>query len=285
VPIPPVLWTDPLLLWTGEELMAPECPRDRAGMIVYEGHADPIDPPACPECTCELPAGECELPADLTASTGFCGEAGMHYDFSGLDPMGCNQDHPVIGLADLKSVTVGALIMTESGCASTVLPPPPKSGATSWKTYARACRGVAFPPCLDPSFLCAPTAEPPPEGFSQCVYRQGNHECPPEYPDKRVFFDGMTDTRTCSPCSCGDPIGSFCSAVVSVYQGDLCTTLVEPLGVDSIAPSCDNIVPVPALLGKKVEDVTYQPGACPASGGELVGSPDFGGESTFCCQE
>jgi len=286
VPIPPVLWTDPLLLWSGEELMAPDCPADRAGKIVYEGHADPVDPPECPTCTCEPPAGECGLPSSLIASSEFCGQAGMEFDFSGLDPnpLACDQENAIVGMGDLKSVTISALTVTESGCTSTAIPPPPKTGAMSWKTYARACRGVAYPPCLDPGLLCVPTAEPPPEGFSQCIYRDGDNECPPEYPDKRVFFQDLDDTRTCSSCTCGEPVGSTCTVVISVYEGIGCTMPADTLGADSIAPTCQSIPPVPTLFGKEVDDLTYAPGECPPSGGELVGSADPEGQSTFCCQ-
>src|SRR5262245_50202819 len=74
VPIPPVLWTEPLLLWMGEEMLAPDCPLDRAGELVWQGYADLVDPPRCPTCECEPPTGECGLPENLTASTKLCGQ-------------------------------------------------------------------------------------------------------------------------------------------------------------------------------------------------------------------
>jgi hypothetical protein len=266
--------------------MAPPCPADRAGQQVYEGHADPIDPPACAACTCEPPTGECELPSLLIASTAFCGELGVPHDFSGLDPTECDIENPVPLNQTPKSVTIAPLTLMESGCKPPDSPPPLGNGAASWKTYARACRGVAFPPCLDPSKLCVPTAEPPPEGFAQCIYREGDHECPLDYPDKRLFFDKGTDTRSCSPCSCGDPIGSVCSATVRMYQDALCTVVAKDADVTSIEPKCVDLQVPPdvALLGKKVENITYEPGSCPPSGGEPVGAADLQGPSTFCCQ-
>lgn len=289
VPIPPVDWTDPLLLWTGDELLAPECPADRAGQIVYEGHADPVDAPACPECTCEPATGECGLPSILTVSSGLCGQPGMEYDLSGLDADStvCNTENGVAAGNDPQSVTIGPLTVMESGCEPPETPPPLGNDAASWKTYGRACRGVAFPPCLDPNLLCVPTAAPPPEGFSQCIYREGDHECPQVYSEKRLFFNDVTDTRSCAPCACGAPTGSVCSATVPLYQDVMCSAFVTELNPDSLGPTCINLTPPPqgqALLGKSVTDITFQPGSCPPSGGEPVGSADLMGPSTFCCQ-
>jgi hypothetical protein len=217
------------------------------------------------------------------------GAGGTSYDFSGLDPdpQVCNIETPVEPVAPdpaPKSVTIEPLELVENGCTP-VMPPPPADGSASWKTFARACRGITFAACLDSAFICVPTAEPPPEGFSQCVFREGDHECPSDYPDKRVFYDAMVDTRGCSPCMCGDPTGSTCSADLSVYQDALCSMPAGGQTMTSNAPACLNVPPlVNALLGKKVKDIVYKPGLCPAIGGEPVGSTDLMGPSTFCCQ-
>jgi hypothetical protein len=283
LPIPPVQWKDPILLWSGPEMMAPACPADRAAQMVYEGHADPVDPPECAACACEPPAGECELPSVLTASTGLCNEFGLPYDFSGLDPTDCNTDHGVPAMLGPMSVAIAPLRITERGCQPVDPLPPLENGPTSWQTYARGCRGIAFAPCSDPARLCVPTAEPPPEGFAQCIFREGDHECPEEYPDKRVFYDGANDTRSCSACACGEPIGSVCSATVTVYGDTGCTVGPLVYFMNSNERQCQSLIS-PAALGKKVDDITYEPGSCPSSGGEPVGSADLIGASTFCCQ-
>jgi hypothetical protein len=38
-------------------------------------------------------------------------------------------------------------------------------------------------------------------------------------------------------------------------------------------------------MGKKVEDITYEPGSCEPIGSEPIGSADLLGPTTFCCQE
>ena len=287
VPIPLLGWSLPVLLWSGPELLAPGCPPDRAGIVQYEGHADPNDPPECPSCSCEPPIGECALPSLLTASTQICGVEGpapQFYDFSGLtpDPTMCNTTNSIpAGL--IYSMTLGPLTMIETGCKP-VTTLSPRSGAAPWKTFARAC-GTGVSPCQDPDARCIATAEPPP-GYSQCIYQEGERECPSVYPNQRVFYDGISDSRRCSECSCGAPEGGECSAYVRVYQDALCTVLVAGHLVSSDASwvACDDIVTSHALGGKTSTAPVYEPGTCEPSGGEQLGSVELLRPSTFCCQ-
>jgi hypothetical protein len=283
VPSPPPEWSLPVLLWSGPELEAPACP---AGILQYEGHADPIDPPKCPVCSCEPPTGECELPTYLIASTQTCagdGPGPILYDFSGfdLDPTICNTDNPVPAILGTRSLTVGPVGMTETGCKP-VATLPPRSGATRWKTFARACNfGVSA--CSIPGVICVPTAEPPP-GFSQCIHQSGQHECPSDYPDRRVFYNEISDSRHCSECTCGVPKGGVCTAPLRMYQDASCMMVVTG-GSYSLTETCCDIPAGTDLLSKKVWTAPiYEPGACEPIGGEPIGSVDLNGPSTFCCQ-
>ena len=286
-PLLPLGWSRPVLLWSGPQFEAPECPADRAGIVQYEGHADPNVPPECFSCSCEPSTGECELPSFLTAGSQKCGfqdPPPIIYDFSGLDPepMSCNTTNAIP--ADLiKSLTISPLIMTESGCKP-VTTLPPKSGDVSWKTFARAC-GSVVSPCQDQGALCVSTAEPPP-GYSQCIYQQGEHECPSGYPDRRVFYDDISDSRHCSECSCGAPEGSECSSYVRAYEDATCSILVSVDLVSStqLWAECGDMVTSPALGGKTATAPIYEPGTCEPSGGEPSGSVELKGPTTFCCQ-
>ena len=287
VPLPPLGWSLPVLLWSGPELEAPECSATQAGVTQYEGHADPIGPPNCPACSCEPPTGECALPSFLTASNQVCDSEGpglAFYDFSGLDPepMSCNTDNVVAPVLGPKSLTFGPPILTESECKPVTTLPPPRSGATSWRTFVRAC-GYGVSACSNPGALCIPAAGPP-AGFSQCIYQSGQHECPSSYPDRRVFYDEVSDSRHCSECACGAPEGSVCSVYLRVYKDALCTELMAGSTVHLMG-TCSNLVENAGLGSKRVmTPPTYEPGACEPSGGELTGSLELNGPSTFCCQ-
>jgi hypothetical protein len=253
----------------------------------YEGHADPIDPPDCPACTCEPPTGECELPAAITAYPEPACAGATNYDFSPPDSWDgmCNGDITISAAQAPKSVRIERLTLTESACKPPE-PPPPLGEAASWKTFARACRGYGFSPCLDPGMLCVPTAEPPPQGFSQCIFQKGELECPPGYPNKHVFYDDISDSRRCSECSCGAPQGGVCRATVSVFQEGGCSTKRSEAEMDSLIPRCVPLYPTPvdALGSKQATPPVYEPGSCEPIGGEVVGSTALVGPSTFCCQ-
>ena len=285
VPLPPLRWSLPVLLWSGPVLEAPECPAAWAGAIQYEGHADPIGPPKCPVCSCAPPTGECELPSFLVASTQTCagdGPGPFFFDFSGLDPdpMSCNTDNPVAAGLGVNSLTVGPVLMTESGCKP-VATFPPKSGVATWKTFARAC-GQAVSTCSDPGALCVPTVEPPP-GFSQCIYESGEHECPSGYPKRRVYYNEVRDSPYCSECACGVPEGGLCTVPLRAYQDAFCTVIAAG-NAYSLTATCGDI-PEDISLGSKMvlAAPTYEPGACEPSGGELTGSLELKGPTTFCC--
>ena len=286
VPLPPLGWSLPVLLWSGPDLEAPECPATWAGVIQYEGHADPIGPPKCPVCSCEPPTGECALPSFLTANTQTCvgtGPGPTFYDFSGLDPdpMSCNSNNAVAPALGPKSLTYGPLTMTESECKPVTTLPPPRSGTTSWTTFVRAC-GFGVSVCANPDALCVPAAEPPP-GFSQCIYQPGKHECPSSYPDRHVFYNEVNDSRHCSACACGAPEGGNCSAFVESFQDAFCTVLAAGRTIH-LNGACSNLFENTGLGSKKATAPIYEPGVCEPSGGELTGSLELKGPSTFCCQ-
>jgi hypothetical protein len=206
------------------------------------------------------------------------------YDFSGLDldPTSCNTDNPIPAGIGAKSLTIGPIIMTESGCKP-VTTLPPKSGAAAWKMFARAC-GPEVPPCLDPGALCISTALPTP-GYSQCIYRHGEHECPSEYPNRRFFYDEVSDSRYCSECWCGAPEGGECTAYVKAYLEATCTGLSEGRVASSKAdPVCGDTLTDYPLGSKTVTAPVYEPGWCEPSGGEALGAVELIGPSTFCCQ-
>ena len=286
VPLPPLGWSRPVLLWSGPQFEAPECPTDRAGGVQFEGFADPSDAPECPMCSCEPPTATCELPSILTVGTQKCGVEDppqLLYDYSGLVPDStiCVTDNP-FPAGMIHSYSTGPTAMFENGCKP-VATMPPKGGAAAWKTFARAC-GSGGSPCLDPVALCDAPAPPPP-GFSQCLYQQGEHDCPSDYPDRHVFYDDVSDSRHCSECSCGAPQGGDCTAFVVLYKDAECTLLVAGDTVSlKTTWGCGDLTAGNALRGKTATAPVYEPGWCEPGGGEALGSVEPLGPSTFCCQ-
>lgn len=285
VPYPPMDWSRPVLLWSGPDLQAPACPADLAEKVVYEGHADPVDAPACPTCSCEPPTGECDLPSVITVSTETCpdGAGGILYDFSPPDLWDgtCTSNTFVPKALNAKSMTYGVVIKRESECKP-ITTMAPLIGAATWKTLARACVVDEPAPCLDRNALCVPTTEPPP-GFTQCIYRTGEHQCPADYPDRRVFYEDLFDARHCSECSCGAPIDGYCYATMSTFQEAGCSNLENALPIASVVAQCIDILNTD-LVSKMATLPQYAPGSCEPFGGQLLGSAEPLGAATFCCQ-
>jgi hypothetical protein len=102
---------------------------------------------------------------------------------------------------------------------------------------------------------------------------------------KHVFFDDATGGPMCTPCSCGAPVGSLCTAKVSIYGDGTCTTLLATVPASSFAPTCFDVNPAGQAVGSTdISILAYQPGSCPASGGELTGAFALQGPTTFCCK-
>jgi hypothetical protein len=293
VPLAPAGWSEAMLLWSGPVFAVPECP-DRAPSPAYAGFADLVSS-GCGECSCEAPSGSCELPTSFTASADTCADDGpgsAHTFFSAPDPWdGSCTDQGAIpagqlcnGVPCVRSLTIDPLVVNESACtpSQTMVP------KSEWQTAAKACKGTAMPPCEDPGMLCVPTDDPPPDGFSLCIYsyKEGEQDCPPAWPTKHVFYEDFDDSPACTPCTCSDPMGGECSGMVSVYQDTSCSVPVfENFFVTSSAPAlCLDQPPGVALGSKTITGVSFQPGACAPSGGDPAGDPVPLQPSTFCCR-
>jgi hypothetical protein len=297
---PPPGWTGPDLVWIGPEGEAPPCP---AGAPVdgYDGHTDLDAPGACSACQCGPPGGSCGLPATLTASTTTCAGAdaadagAVHTPFDppvGWDG-GCTAGDAVDAGAAcdggpcVQSLTIGSLVLVESGCA------PGASGGSlespaSWMTSARGCQGWLPGWCGDPGHLCAPAGPPGDggEGFRVCIFHDGDTACPLDgpYQERHVFYEGFADARSCAACTCGVPIGGACIAEISIYADSACASTpgyVET--IDATGPACHDLVAGTALGSKAASPPVYTPGACQAGGGEPMGDASPVDPSTYCC--
>ena len=285
-------WEGPFLFSLSPEGMEPPCPA-QAPIIAYQGHDGLLDsPPSCGTCTCSPSSGTCAPPPTLTASATPCVDtSGMTASFSGpalwdgtCTAQDCISPAPSCSQAlSVQSLTAAPLVLTEQACTPTTVIPQDVSVA-SWTTAALACRGMptAGFGCSDPGQTCVPIAVPP--EFSLCIYHEGDVSCPDSYPDKHVAYAGVDDQRTCSACARGAPVGGACTAALSVFKDNACSTLSSTVGLSSTVPTCFDVVPSGQALGSKLSEApVYAPGVCQASGGEPMGQALPEGASTYCC--
>ena len=289
-PLAPVEWRGPAFVWMGKPSEAPECPAS-APVVGDLGFAELSAPLVCGACSCGPPSGSCGLPTTLTAaSTGCAGNAtgatqtpfdapaGWSGSCNGKNPIAANQK--CNGVNCVQSLTIAPLTLTESPCGAGAGPQPSELTHT-WGAVARSCNGVTQGTCEGAGEICSPASDP---GFLRCISRDGDLACPETYSTRHVFFDSFTDTRACSPCGCGAPEGSTCTALVSAYGDSACSSLIGAVTVDASGPACLDILPSGAALGSKLaEEPHYVPGVCQASGGEGTGVALPTNPVTICC--
>jgi hypothetical protein len=128
--------------------------------------------------------------------------------------------------------------------------------------------------------LCVPELVNPLERF--CIYRTGSHACPAgPYSVQTLYYDGFTDDRACTSCTCGAPSGSCQGNLRFAYgAGGSCggtEIAMVPYG------SCVDITtayPGSRMVGNG--PITPQ-GQCTPNGGALQGGVVRAGEVTVCC--
>ncbi|HSN98295.1 MAG TPA: hypothetical protein VLS89_08350 [Candidatus Nanopelagicales bacterium] len=288
VPLPPLGFDGPALLWFGPEAQAPECPA-RAPVKVYEGYGDLQASHECPPCACSQPT--CQLPAGVTASdTASCQGPGFTaFDAPAAWSGACLTAPSVIGSSDLRSVTLEPV--TERPCEPVPQPVPTDLGPFSWSVIARACRGEAIDTvCGDPGLTCLPSAEPPPPGFRQCIMHLvpddgSGVQCPADYPDLHVFYASVEDERACTECTCTQTAPPQCEVLFSTYQDQTCGQVLLSTVVATNPTACWDIASPTATLGSMAATWTMnEPGSCEPSGGASIGEVKPKGPRTFCCQ-
>jgi hypothetical protein len=134
----------------------------------------------------------------------------------------------------------------------------------------------------DAGQVCAPvgTAPFPTQG---CVL-QANAvtACPVEYPaGPYVFYSGVGDERSCSPCTCAAPSGGACSIASPAIEA----CLNPPGGSWDASGACGAITgPEPVRLA--ASPTLSDAGACAvADGGTPTGAAVPTGAVSFCCSQ
>ncbi len=273
--------------WLGPSEEAPPCP-DVAPLLGSEGYANPIAPFTCPSCSC-APAG-CALPEDIDVAAATCdGDGAASIAWGSPAWSGdCTAEGAIPpgqmcgGVPCAQSLKIGA---------TTVMPCAPISeGAEgipdpAWGLTARECKiGPLTGEGCAAAYACVP---PPPVGFTLCVRRSGDDPavlCPtPTYPYRYVVYAGISDQRSCAPCSCGDPQGAACSAYVQAYADGACGAPLASATVALGDPQCADL-PAGTGLGSKAALWTEQtPGSCTPQGGP-VGGIVLSSPETLCCE-
>ena len=277
-------WSAPFIAWMGAKAAAPPCPVVNAAAEIYTGFGDP-EGSACGACKCQAPLGSCKAPPAVTAAAASCAGDGSAVAHTSFDPPiswdgTCTTANAIPagklcgGVPCVQSVTIAPLTLKQGGCLPiepTNVPPP------IWKTFVRACALDSFPRTCDAAAgLCAP--RPPNAEFKVCTLRNGNPAtltCPPTYPDKNVFYDGLAPS--CSPCTCGVPTDSTCTGSIWLFENGACgAPPLQAVKINAEGPTCADLPPGSALGSKTASEPSYSDGYCKPSGGAALAT-------VICC--
>jgi hypothetical protein len=302
----------PYLLWLGPlDAAPPSCPEQALNPQIPTFYEGLVVPERCERCLCQAPTGACELPTELAAyhiHPPVCpAPLGTPFEpFDAPNPWNgmCTSMSPIQGKA-IQSLMIPPLLVKESPTCESGLPPPRALiERAHWTNQAQLCfAGSTGQKCPGTVPLCARalTSEAAKAGFVQCLGKLRvellpgrtpdvtlENICPAAWPYKHELYAGISDTRVCSACSCGAPVGSKCSTSISVdTTAPNCTSSQIMAPVDSTKATCLDVPNGSALLSKRADKPVFEPGKCPPLGGDVVSggvTPNEQGSWILCCR-
>lgn len=294
VPMATAGWSGPALTAIAATSATPACSGD-VSTVAFMGTAGLVAPTACTTCSCGPSSGTCGFPTTIAANAATCALTGATTPVTPFDPAvgwtgACDTNDPIAagklcsGVDCAQSVQVAPLVVMDDGCSASGGAQP---GPVTWSTTAIACE----PPTVANTCtgdagngLCFPTPDAG-AGFVACIFMAGDNACPTgsPYALKQVLYNGVDDTRGCTPCACGSATGSTCASTVSLYSDGACSTLLTTVAVSASGTDCSNVPAGSALGSKSATPATYGAGSCSAGGGMPTGAATPSMPTTFCC--
>lgn len=303
VPAIPVGWGGfgMVALYTGSASTDPACP-DGTTTQVHLGSGDLINTSAtCSSCSCGSPTWSgCEL-NDYTAGTaGLQGVRTRNVACANMTATALTDltiPDPWNGSCTALNTAAGGQTCAGNACntsiqANTAHPidgtcleggGEPTGGIPTFTNARKACETVDLGGCEGTDRCVARFAAPFEERV--CIGKVGDVVCPAGFPDRTVSYGDVSDTRTCSDCSCSTATGGTCKLTVSLFTDAACNT---PVGMMTTVESgqCTNLTGNPTIAGRSAA-VTQAPsgGGCAVvpGGGVASGAVAPTDPTTFCC--
>jgi hypothetical protein len=275
-PIAPAGWQGPLVLWAGSGT-PPAC--DSFYLPFFSGGTGLSAGAAQCTCSCGTPAGASCGPVTLQFGTSNCTTAcGSSGGAMSVTPGMCTS---VQAMTTACGTGAGANILgstaTGGACVpdgSVIVPP------AQWATQAVACTPSAQSPAgCAAGEQCVPA---PPTSFQTgfCIVKAGTNTCPPPFTNQHLYYADFSDSRGCSPCTCGAPSGVDCNAGAHASTWGNAQCAANP-GLD--------LTPLPvacATFGTShYLKITTAPdgGSCAPDGGASTGAAMAQDLTTVCC--
>lgn len=183
--------------------MPPECPSGTDE--VWRGGSDPTAGCNCSDCS----VGSTLCTVDL--QWGGNGECNTPVVSTGCTPISSDETAQFTLSFETEPTVDGSCI-------------PPEPSPAGFRSRAVAC---------EPPGQACPGGGTCVTGRT-CVWRPGDHMCPPAFEDRVVFHDTVTgDELSCDDCECGGVVLECSGAEITVYETEDCSgpTASTPLAV------------------------------------------------------
>jgi hypothetical protein len=281
----PAGWKGPLALYEGSGSDAAPLCNSSGGYLAliadaFEGLS--ASSAMCPGCSCSTPQGvACAVfnPRFFYSNNQCLGNANM-------TTIGANFCSPFVFINDPVAVqwfnappAGGVCLPMAMGSPS--VPP------VSWAARARACGN---PP---QGGGCGGNAcVPRPQGLFDtaiCIVQDGDVACPSGgYSQRVVYYQSVSDSRSCSACGCGNPTGMTCTGTFEVWDDWTCTsngtTLTSPGQCAALQPESTPMTgQFKASRSLKYTPGPAQGGSCPPIASNPTGSAKATQPLTICC--
>lgn len=268
VAVAPSGWQGPVQLQVGSSGASCGAPFDQIVEAVYEDlQASPAD---C-GCSCGDLSVDCGLPQVTQGNPAAC------------------TGSPAESIAGPDQCV---MIEQVAGCGRGVLAPPTDPQCSplpsvevpdvQWGFEGRLCTGSML---SDDGCRTDEVCWPAPETDSACIFREGDHACPPSHPAKRSLFTGVDDTRGCTGCDCAPPQSDevTCEITLNIYGDGSCSDETTSIVVRSgDGPSADGFSTSDPMSVRWLEPAVEGP-SCAASPVSSVGEAAPTGAVTVCC--
>lgn len=267
---PPEAWDGYFFRSTGAPGGAPGACDDRSNPIrLYQGAPGPV---VCNACSCGPPAGATCAPPLLTCNESADCTGPIAGPTSMLSP-GCND----VPGAILSCQTVSAPAIEDAGsCAPSGGGIMRERSEETWQLEHRLCAADFAADGCPAEQVCATAGA----DESLCIRRAGiAPSCPAGYGDRLVVYQSASDTRDCTPCSCGTPLGLSCEGGgYTFYDSPWCEAAAA-----QIDASCSDVSGSPSVK-VTVPVVDAASAQCPSTGGDPSGIFEAEGPVTLCCR-
>jgi hypothetical protein len=270
----PVDWTGPVLFYHGDAASMPACPAGYPITKFQGGYNLSYKDADCNTCSCTSASLNCVHPDIGVFTDTACTDLAVTYNFTPTSGTACGP----VSMEAGYGFGAGKPTVAVTGCkpqgGGADLPP------ATFLESALVCAAEGAGTCASGDQVCAAGQPDTFHGGSQCIFREGDHECPAPFDDYHLLGTegAFDDYRSCSACACTSPDQFGCDLSYTLYSDATCTTSVLTFPADETCTAAAT-----GVTAASYKAAFSFNGSCTASGGDPEGGVYPIAPVTVCC--